>query len=327
MRRRAFIALFGGAAVAGLLAAQAQQSTRMRRIGWLVTGSPTSHGISLAAFQEGLRNLGYIEGKNVRIEYRWAEGEVDRLPALATELVQLDVDLILAGGSFGAKAAKNATQRIPIVMAGVGESVATGLVRSLARPGGNMTGFTFAEPESAGKRLELLKEMVPALKNLAVIWASTNPYSVLQWKVVQKAATRLELSLNSQEAGTLEEIEHVLSILSRTSADAVMVLDDPLLFTYRKKIVDSIFRAKLPSSYGLSEYVADGGLMSYGADISDTYRRAATYVDKILRGEKPADLPVQLPTKFETVINLKTAKALGLAVPQTLLSRADEVIE
>src|SRR5262245_523921 len=273
IRRREFITLLGGAAAAWPLAAGAQLGERMRRIGWLVTGSPSSHGISLAAFQEGLRTLGYIEGKNVRIEYRWAEGAVDRLSVLAAELVRLDVDLILAGGSFGARAAKNATDRIPIVMAGVGETVASGLVSSLARPGGNLTGFSFAEPDIAGKQVELLREIIPSLERIAILWTSTNPYSVLQWRTVEQTAARLGVTLVSHEARTLAEIDNVLAILSKAVTNAVMVLDDPLVFTHRKKIVDSIFRARLPSSFGLTEFVRDGGLMSYGADISDLQTR------------------------------------------------------
>jgi putative tryptophan/tyrosine transport system substrate-binding protein len=190
-----------------------------------------------------------------------------------------------------------------------------------------LTGFSFAEPDIAGKQLDLLKEMIPSLKRVVILWTSSNPYSVLQWKAVEQTAAKLGVTVVSQEAQTLQEIENVLATLTRSSADAVMVLDDPLVFTYRKKIVEAVFRARLPSSFGLREFVNDGGLMSYGADIADTYRRAAIYVDKIFRGEKPADLPIQLPTKFDLVINLKMAKGIGIAVPPTLLARADEVIE
>ena len=328
LKRLGLSAVLAFSILAAPLAGEAQQTARVWRIGWLVTGSSTSHGISLTAFREGLQTLGYVEGRNVTLEYRWAEGNVDRLPALAADLVRLEVDVILAGGAFGARAAKNATERIPIVMAGVGEVVESGLVRSLAHPGGNLTGFSVvADPEIVAKGLGLLKEVLPQLKRVAVLWTSKNAYSVLRWRALQRSAPGLGVTLQSHEARSVQEIESALVALQRTHPGALMVLDDPLVFTYRRTIAEFALREKLPSAYGLAEFVTDGGLMSYGANISDTYRRAATYIDKILKGAKPADLPVEQPTKFELVINLKTAKALGLTIPPVVLLRADRMIE
>ena len=311
----------------GPLAAEPQQPGKVYRLGWLVSGSPVSHGLSLAAFKDGLQKLGYAEGRNIKIEYRWAEGNLGRLPELASELVRLKVDVILAGGTAGASAAKNATREIPIVMAGAGEPVEAGLVSSLARPEANLTGFAAAEPESASKRLELLREAVPKTHRVAVIWNPTSSSARREWSVAQDAAKVLGLVLVSHEARNEQELKNTLTAVMTTQADSMMILNDPFVFTYRKIIADSAMRSRLPAVYGFSEFVDAGGMMSYGAVISDTYRRAAAYVDKILKGAKPGDLPVELPTKFELVINLKTAKALGLTIPQSILVRADEIIE
>jgi len=310
------------------LVARAQQTqTRVPRIGWLVSGSPESHGISLAAFRDGLQKLGYAEGQNIQIEYRWAQGHLDRLPELATELVRLKVDVILAGGTPGATAAKNATRVIPIVMAGVGEPVETRLVASLARPGGNLTGFAVAEPESAAKRLAILKEVAPRVSRTAVVWNPTSAYARREWKIAQESATVLRITLISQEVRTLPELESALVAVSRAHPDSLLLLNDPFVFTYRTNITEFARQAKLPAVYSFREFVTAGGLMSYGPSIAETYRRAANYVDKILKGAKPADLPVELPTKFELVINMKTAKVLGLTIPPSLLASADQVIE
>jgi putative ABC transport system substrate-binding protein len=325
-RRDTLISLLALGAVP-VAAATAQQAVKVYRVGWLVTGSPTSHAISLTAFRDGLQKLGYTEGSNIKIEYRWAEGNLDRLPGLATELVQLKVDVILAGGTSGAAAAKNATRKIPIVMAGVGEPVEAGLVASLARPEGNLTGFSATEPQSASKRLQLLREAVQEIKRVAVVWNSTNTNAQREWSVAQEAGKALGLTLVSHEARTLEELRDRLATVPTSHSDSMIVLNDAFVFTYRKTIAEAALRYRLPSVYGFREFVDSGGLMSYGANISETYRRAASYVDKILRGVKPAALPVQKPVTFELVINLKTAKALGITIPHSMLVRADDLIQ
>jgi len=324
-RRETVTSLLALAAVP--LVAEAQQAVKVYRVGWLVTGSPTTYGISLNAFRDGLQKLGYVEGRNIKIEYRWAEGNLERLPGLATELVRLKVDVILAGGTSGATAAKNATREIPVVMAGVGEPVEAGLVASLARPEGNLTGFSAVAPQSTSKRLQLLREAVPGIKRVAVVWNSTNSNAQREWSVAQETAKVLGLALMSHEARTLEELGDTLATVPRAHPDSMIVLNDPFVFTYRKSIAEAALRYRLPSVYGFREFVDSGGLMSYGANISQTYRRAASYVDKILKGAKPADLPIEQPVTFELVINLKTAKQLGLTIPQSVLLRVDEIIE
>jgi putative tryptophan/tyrosine transport system substrate-binding protein len=301
MNRREFIAGLGSAAVWPVLTRAQQPTTKVSRIGWLATGSPISYRFSLGAFLNGLRALGYADGENIRIEYRWAEGDVARLPKLADELVDNNVDLIVAGGSVGAEAAKHATPLIPIVAAGVGDLVELGLVPSLARPGTNLTGFVANAPEGAAKRFQIINEIIPRTKRSAILWNPTSSNAVLEWAEAEKFA-----------------IANDIVIAPYAARD---------MFTYRKIIVDAAYRFRLPSIYGFREFVDDGGLISYGVSISDTYRRAASYVVRILRGEKPGDLPVQLPTKFELVINLRIANALGLIIPETLLATADEVIQ
>ena len=327
MKRRAFITLLGGTAVAWPLTARAQQPGAMRLIGWLSTGNPTSHRISLAAFRDGLTALDYVEGRNITIEYRWADGKVDRLPGLADELVQQKIDIILAGGSLGAQAAKRATSLIPIVAAGTGDLVELGLASTLARPGGNLTGFVAAAPETAAKRVQIMSEIMPEGRHAAILWNPDSLNAELERKVVNDSAVAFRLALTFHEARTLTDLEKTLPTIPQFRPDMLIVLNDPFMFTHRKSIVESAERSRLPAIYGYREYVDDQGLVSYGTNISDTYRRAAGYVDRILKGSKPNDLPIQLPTKFELVINLKTAKALGLEVPPMLLARADEVIE
>jgi putative ABC transport system substrate-binding protein len=327
MQRRDFIGLLGGAAAWPVAARAQQPTTRVPRIGWLVTGDPTSYRFSLAAFRDGLRALNYIEGQNIVIEHRWAEGVVDRLFELARGLVREKVDIILAGGTIGAKAARDATQTIPIVAAGAGDLVEVGLIRSLAQPGGNLTGFVTAAPETTAKRGEIIKEILPQAKRATVLWNPTASNTQLEMKALKESGLALQLALTSYEASTLKDLETALDAIPNNQPDIVFVLNDPFMFARRKRIVESLFQAHLPAIFGYREYVDDGGLVSYGSSVSDTYRRAATYVDKILKGAKPGNLPVQLPTKFELVINLKTAKALGLTVPLPLLDRADEVIE
>jgi putative tryptophan/tyrosine transport system substrate-binding protein len=323
--RRKFLATLGGAAAAWPLAARGQQPTKkMPRIGWLVTGSPASYRFSLAAFREGLRALNYVEGENITIEYRWAHGDVGRLSELAKELVQQKVDIILAGGSIGAKVAKDATLVIPIVAAGAGEGLVDwGLVKSLAQPGGNVTGFSATFAKTASKRIQILEEIMPGAKQAAILWNQ----SPAELQEAKESASVLQLAFTLYESRTLPELDAALLAIAELRPDLVAVLNDPFMFTHRKKIADALGTARLPAIYGLREYVDDGGLISYGPSISDTYRRAAGYVDKILKGAKPAELPVQQPTKFELVINVRAAKTLGLQIPDKLLALADEVIE
>jgi putative ABC transport system substrate-binding protein len=328
MRRRDFITLFGGAAIAWPLAVRAQQPmTRVPRIGWLVTGSPVSHRFSLAAFRDGLKALGHVEGQNVSIEYRWAEGNAAWLPELAKDLVHQKVDIILAGGSVGAEAAKHATSLIPIVAAGTGDLVELGLVTSLARPDGNLTGFVAAAPETAAKRFQIIKEIKPEARRAAVLWNSASSNAKLEWNVAKEFAAANDIGVVLYDARDAEELRSALASIPRSVPDILVVLNDPFMFTYRKIVADAVRQLRLPAVYGYREYVDDGGMISYGASIADTYRRAADYVDKILRGAQPAELPIQLPTKFELVISLKAARELGLEIPPTLLARADEVIE
>jgi putative ABC transport system substrate-binding protein len=325
--RRELITLLGGAAAAWPLAARAQTTKKVPQIGWLVTGSPASYRFSLAAFRDGLKALGHVEGQNISIEYRWAEGNIGRLPDLAKELVHQNVDIILAGGSVGAEAAKHATSIIPIVAAGVGDLVELGLVTSLARPDGNLTGFVAAAPETAAKRFQIIKEIKPEARRAAVLWNSASSNAKLEWNVAKEFAAANDIAVALHDARDVEELRNALASIPQSAPDVLVVLNDPFLFTYRKTVVDAARQLRLPAVYGYREYVDDGGMISCGASITDTYRRAASYVDKILMGAQPADLPIQLPTKFELVVNLKTAKVIGFTLPDSFLLRADEVIE
>jgi putative ABC transport system substrate-binding protein len=312
------------AILAAPLMAEAQQP--VPRIGYMHAGSRLD--ATYEAFQQGLRDLGYLEGKNIVLEYRYAEGKVDRLPGLAAELVRIKVDIIVASTEPGARAAKNATKTIPIVMVGVGAGpVEAGLVESLARPGGNISGLTSLGVELAGKRLELLKETVPKVARVAILYDPANRANLLQVKEIQAAARPLGLTVQSWEVRGAADFERVFTAVSKERPDGLYVPGGPLMFANEKRIVDFALKSRLPSVSPRREVVDAGGLMSYGVDPVDHYRRAATYVDKILKGAKPADLPVEQPTKFELVINLKTAKALGLTVPQLLLLRADQLIQ
>jgi len=326
MKRREFIALVGGAAVAWPLSGRAQQP-KIPHVGWLVIGSPTTHRFSLAAFRDGLKAAGRIEGQNITIEYGWAEGNLARLPELANDLVQKKVDVILAGGSIGAEVAKRATSVIPIVAAGVGDLVELGLVSNLARPDGNLTGFVANAPEVSAKRVQIIKEIKPELRRAAVLWNSASSNAQLEWKPVKELAAANNIEVVLYDAHDVDGLRNTLASISPPVPDVLVVLNDPFMFTYRKIVADVARKLQLPSAYGFREFVDDGGLLSYGPSIRDTYRRAASYVDKILNGTKVADLPIVLPTKFELVINLKTAKALGLEVPGQLQQLADEVIE
>ncbi len=312
---------FGGAV------AQAQQPAKIPRIGLLSPFSPSDTALWHQAFRQGLRDLGWVEGKNISIEYRYAEGRNDRLPDLAADLVRLKVDIIVASVATDALVAKNATRAIPIVMASAGDPVAMGLVESLARPGGNITGLSQIAPELAGKRLELLKEIVPKLSRVAVLWNPQGTTSPLAWKESQLPARELGVQLHSLEARSSNDFDKAFEDATRARANALAIMPDPLFAGNLKRIADLAAKSRLPSIFHLREFVDSGGLVTYGVDRSDMFRRAATYVDKILKGRKPADLPVEQPIKFEFVINLKAAKQIGLTIPPNVLARADKVIK
>ncbi len=326
MHRRAFLHTLAGSLLAAPLAAEAEQAAKIARIGYLSPNLAATPHLP-EAFRQGLRDLGYVEGRNVVIEYRDVEGKFERLPALAAELVALKVDVIVTGAAQATQAAKNATTTIPIIMVAVVDPVRIGLVASLARPGGNVTGLShFAGQELSGKRLELLREVVPKLSHVAIILNSANPSNPLQVRETEAAAQVLGLQLRPLEVRVPDDFERAFETAIRGRASALIALDDPFIFGERTRIVGLAAKSRLPVMYGFREFVDAGGFMSYGANLSDLFRRAATYVDKILKGAKPADLPVEQPTKFELVINLKTAKALGLTISQSLLQRADQVI-
>jgi putative ABC transport system substrate-binding protein len=319
MRRRQFIVLLGGAAATWPLAARGQQ-TKVPRVGILVLGNPEPFW---TLFREALRTLGYVDGQNVQYVFRSAEGKPNLLPGLAAELVRLKVDMIVANQTPAATAAKRATGEIPIVMAGVGDPVGTGLIASLARPGGNITGVTGVTAELAGKTLELVREILPAARRVAVLANAADPFTKPFLEQLQTAARTLGLELQAIMVRGAEEFEAAFAAMDRGRADAVIV--QPSL--PRKRAVDLAARYRLPAVSPTRAFAEEGGLMSYAASFADTINKSAVYVDKILKGAKPADLPVEQPTKFELAINLKTAKALGLAIPPALLLRADEVIE
>jgi ABC-type uncharacterized transport system substrate-binding protein len=312
MRRREFITLLGGATAAWPLAARAQQAGRVPTIGFLGSATPATQGQWVTAFVQRLRELGWVEGHNLAIDYRWAEGRSERFADIAAEIVRLKVDVIVAATTPAALAAKQATSVIPIVFAGVSDPVGTGLVASLARPGANVS-------DTGGKRLEFLREVVPGLRRLAIMANVSNP-------AVAPAARTFGLEVAILEVRRVEDIASAFDAL-KGRTDALYVCADPLMYTNRIRINTLALSVRLPTMHGLREYVEAGGLMSYGANIADHFRRNAEYVDKILRGAKPGDLPIEQPTKFDLVINLTTAKALGLDIPPTLLARADEVIE
>jgi ABC-type uncharacterized transport system substrate-binding protein len=323
--------LVGLAVILGLilapLAGETQQAGRTATIGYLGSSSPTLESNLVQAFREGLRRLGYVEGQNLVIKYVWAEGQQERYAVLARELVSLKPDVILAAGTPGTLAAKQATQSIPIVTAVAGEPVATGLVSGLAKPGGNLTGLSALAPELEGKRLELFKEAVPKLSRAVALLNPANPLTTIAWKAMQRAAEALGVKLQPVEARSPNDLDHALATIKAARPDGLIVLPDRLLLAYRKSIVQFMTKNHLPGMFPFREFAEDGGLMAYGPDYTDMFRRAATYVDKILKGAKPADLPIEQPTKFELVINLKTAKALALTIPQTLILQADQVIE
>jgi putative ABC transport system substrate-binding protein len=325
VKRREFIAALGGAA-AWPLVAYAQQPTMLPTIGYLGPATPSIESQWVAALVRQLRERGWIEGRTVAIEYRWAEGRTERTAEIAAELVRLKVNVIMTYGTAPVVAAKQVTSIIPVVFAVAGDPVGNGLVASLARPGSNVTGLSIQSTDSAAKKLELLREIIPGLRRLAIMANVDAPVAVLEMGEVQAAARTLGLEAVTLEIRRAEDIAPAIDAL-KGRADALYVCGDPLVITNRVRINTSALGARLPTTYNVKESVEAGGLMSYGPNFSDLFRRAADLVDKILRGAKPADIPVEQPTKFDLVINLTTAKALGLEVPPTLLARADEVIE
>jgi len=326
-RRRELLIALGVAALAWAGAVRAQAPSTLRRIGMLSGFSPSGYAPSYQAFRLGLRDLGWVEGKNISIEYRHAEGRHDRLPELAADLVRLKVDVIVTAATSDALAAQRATKAIPIVMVAAGNPVANGLVESLARPGGNVTGLSQMLQEVSGKRLELLKEMVPKLSRVAVLWNPNSASATLNWKENQQPARQLGIELHSLEVRSPSELDKAFEAATNVRAGALAILPDPVISTNLERIVDFAAKSRLPSIYQSSEFADAGGLVTYGPDRADLFRRAATYVDKILKGTKPGDLPVDQPTKLELVVNLKTAKAIGITIPQSVLFRADKVIE
>jgi len=305
--------------------AEAQQPGKIPRLG-VLTILPPDQSPDIDAFRQGLDRLGYLDGKNIGIEYRSADGKLDRLPALATELVDLKVDVIVALNPPSVRAAKNATRSIPIIMRSSDDPVRTGLITSLARPGGNITGLTSISSDLIGKRLELLREAIPQIHVVAVLRTPTAPDADVRWREAQTSARALGLQLELLELQSPADFANAFKVATRRRVNALLTIRNPLIVNNRQRIADLAIKSNLPAIYDDREFVDIGGLMSYGADLTDLHRRAAVYVDKILRGAKPSDLPVEQPTKFELVINLKTAKQIGLTIPPNVLARADRVI-
>jgi putative ABC transport system substrate-binding protein len=326
MKRREFISLLGGAAAAWPVAARAQQPGKLPTIGFLGANNATFERASTDAFVQRLRELGWIENRTVAIEYRWAEGRDERFAEIAAEFIRLKVDVILTYATPSSIAAKKATAAIPIVFAAAGDPVGTGLVASLARPGGNITGLSIQQTDLASKRLEILREVLPGLRTVAILFDVGSPNTVLEMGEARAAARTLDLAVVTSEVQRAEDIAPAFDAL-KGRADALYVCSSPILTTNRIRVNSLALGVRLPTMCGLREYTVAGGLMSYGPNIPSLFRRAAEYVDKILRGAKPSDLPVEQPTKFDFIINLTTAKILGLEIPPTLLARADEVIE
>ena len=305
----------------------AQQAPKIPKVGLLASSTPTAAGHVVEAFRQALRELGYVEGKTVVLEVRYGEARPERLPELARELVGLKVDVIVGGADGGTAALKRETQTIPIVMGNSSDPVGTGFVASLARPGGNVTGLSTMSPELSGKRLELLRDAVPGVSRVAFLWNPDVRGNVLDYKDAEGAARSLRLELQSVEVSRAEDLDRAFSAVTNERAQALVLPPNPVGFANRGRIASFAQKHRLPTMSAQREYVDAGGLMSYGHSLTDMYRRAAVYVDKILKGAKPADLPVEQPTKFELVINLKTAKGLGLTIPQSLIRRADQVIQ
>jgi putative ABC transport system substrate-binding protein len=313
--------------LAAPLAAEAQPAGKIPHIGFLSTTSLSIISARIEALRQGLRELGYVEGRTIVIEWRSAEGKADLIPALAVELVRLKVDIIVAAGATDTRAAKEATTTIPIVMTQDSDPIGTGFVASLARPEGNITGLSTLAPEISGKRLELLKEIIPKLSRVAVLGSSARLGNAQALREVELAAGAFKVQVRHLDVLGEKDIETAFRAATKGRAEAVLVLQSPIFFSHRKQIVDLAGKSRLPTIYPQTEYMEAGGLMYYGANTPDLFRRAATYVDKILKGARPGDLPVEQPTKFELVINLKTAKILGLTIPPSVLARADEIIQ
>ena len=325
MKPRISLWLMAAIFLATVSLAEAQQPKKVPRIGFLAASSPSYNVTRIETFRQGLRELGYVEGGNIAIEYRFAEGKEDRLRELATELVSLKVDVIVTVAN--ASAAKNATKTIPIVFAAIADPVAIGIVPSLARPVGNLTGLTLYAPELTGKRLELLKEAAPRITRLAFLWNPSGSSDPILLKEAEAASRALGLQIQSLEVRSVNDFDGAFATATREGVNAFTMTLNPLLNTHRPRILDFVTKNRLPAIFGAPETVEAGGLMSYGPDYVEHFRRVATYVDKILKGAKPSDLPVEQPTKFELVINLKIARALNLTIPQSVLYRADKVIK
>jgi putative ABC transport system substrate-binding protein len=325
-RRRLIIVMF--ASLLGVpLASLGQQPAKVARIGFLEASTPSAIAARVEAFRQGLRDLGYVEGKNVVIEYRYAEGNFDRLPALAAELVRLNVNVIVTGGPTAIPAAKAATTAIPIVMAFDTDPVGSGFAASLAKPGGNITGLSTLAPELSAKQIELLKEIVPKLARVAVLGTASRPGSAHALREVENAAKALKVQVQFQDVVDPKGIDAAFLAARKGSADAVLVLGSPLFNANRMELTELASKSRYPVIYDRAEFVEAGGLMTYSVSLADLARRAATYVDKILKGAKPGDLPIEQPTKFDLVVNMKTAKALGIKIPNSVLAQATKVIE
>jgi len=326
MDRRRFLLTSLAGALAVPLGAEGQQG-KSHRIGYVGTSSPSLEPKLLAAFRDGLRELGYVEGQNIRIEYRWAEGRYERFAEFMAELVRLKVELIVVSGTPATQAAMKATKTIPIVMAVIGDALEAGIVPSLARPGGNVTGLSTVVPELEGKRLELLRQVLPKLSRLAILTNPANQFAVLTLRHLQRAADESHVKLQRVDVKQPEDFGNALSLIAKEHPDALVVSADRFILAHRAQIIAFGARNGLPGMFPYSEFAEEGGLMAYGPSYPDMFRRSAAYVDKILKGAKPANLPVQQASTFELVLNLKTAKTLGLTIPPSLLARADQVIE
>ena len=327
MKRREFIAGLAGAAAALPLAAWAQQPGRIPRVGYLFSFAPAEGQQLWEACRQGLRELGYVEGSNIAIVARWTDGRYERLPEIIAELIRLKVDVIVVAATPGALAVKAATSTMPVVIVAVSDPTRIGLVASLARPGGNITGLSLLTPELSGKRLQLLTEVSPKASRVAALINPNNRSHAIFLDETTAAGKETRIAIQAVNARNPDEIESAFREMTKQGSQAAIVFDDPVIWSHRKQVVALAEKARLPVMYGYSEFVPDGGLISYGPHRPDLYRRTAGYVDKILKGAKPADLPIERPTKFELMVNLKTAKALGLEVPTAILLQAERVIE
>jgi putative ABC transport system substrate-binding protein len=325
MRRRTFIMLFGSAAATWPLASHAQP--KIPRIGFMGNSTAALEANLVDAFREGLRELGYEEGRNIAIEYRWADGNYDEFPALVAELIAAKVDAIVTAGTPAALAVKKATTTVPLIMVAVGDPVGTGLVPSLARPGGNLTGLSSIAPDLEGKRLQLLREVVPALSHVAMFINSLNPFHVSSMRQARAAAQAMGIKLQLHDIRKSEDLDDAFAAIRKERPDALLILADRIFLHNRERMMDFTKEQRLPNVNAYKELVEVGGLMSYGPSYEDMHKRAAIYIDKILKGAKPADLPIEQPSKFTFIVNLKSAKALGVTVPSQLLGLADQLIE